>query len=318
MMRSSAALVFFAFFATSAAIADEIVMIDGTAIRCKFAADSLTPLSCEVPGEVDENLHDEAGRWVGMTVHVAGLELTARFDNGRISAPGLPSITQVFDGWQRLTGVVSESGTPLATLGFDARDNAESISLSDGAATYAVRYEGGSKYLQVLRGPGDCPISDDIASGGDLRRHYGDWLDPVASLLRLSPESMRELKLSSTPSMSLVTYKTGSGETLFYLVRTGLIDVAFDSNGVALFYSILFDAAQYPAQDLNRSPELQTVFPDHIIIARDGTIGAYNSQPAADGVIGFWSRPTFDGITTFVRFGSAGGTCTITARTEMK
>lgn len=282
------------------------VFQNGSWLTYHYAPRTEQILKIEAPDTTDEILYDAGGQEVGLTVHVGELALTVRYGDGRISADGLVPIVKERDEWQRDIGVVTETGTPIAEIGVNHSGNVSSLTLGDGNTRYSVVSQGKARYLQTLRGPKNFHVLDRLVVADGGRRNYPFWLDPVARELGLTESWKREVHGDMSTTGYLLSIRRNTGELLLYVVRVGPDKVAFDRKGSAVFYDLTMFIYGYPATDVDRWPELQTTFPDHIVYARDGSIGAYIWQPSVDGIIGFWNSRTEAGTTaTSVRYGFA-------------
>jgi hypothetical protein len=239
----------------------------------------------------DEYHYDASGEASGTTVRVRQLALHVDFDrSGHVEADSMPQVLRQRDSAGRDVSLISANGNPLA--GFHVRKDGtvESLELGNGMKL-AVSKQGHQHYSQALSAPGvEKPLARRSFSAATRRTPTLVVLDAVARDLGLIGDWQSQTTAELSTTGSLVTVRNRAGAPILYVVRAGADSIGFDLQGNALFYDLAADIHSGLATDTETKVDEFTFVPDHIILTRDGRLGAYVSTPAPNGIASFWSE----------------------------
>ncbi|MCU1245139.1 MAG: hypothetical protein JWN02_1049 [Acidobacteria bacterium] len=250
----------------------------------------------EARDTIDEYQYDAKGDPSGQTVRVQQLALHVDFDrSGRLRADSMPQVVRQKDNAGRDVSLVTANGNPLADFRLRKDGTVESLELGNGLKL-SVTKDGHQQYTETLSAAGNKePLAKRSVSAAARRTPTLVVLDAVARDLGLSEDWQAQTTTELNTTGSLVTVRDKAGDALLYVVRSGTDSTGFDSHGNVLYYDLAADIHSGLVTDTDTKVDEFTFVPDHIVLTRDGRVGAYVSTSAPNGIASIWAEHEVSG-----------------------
>lgn len=241
-----------------------------------------------------------------MTIHVGDVPLTVNFDKeGHLQAGDMPRVTRERDSQGRDISIVDEAGQSIADFKIQPRGTVDRLELRSGLK-FSVVKQGPRKYKETLTAPGGKRLKETVISAMTRMPPVLVSLDAVARQLGIGLDwsTTTTATLDETGALVTVTNRA-TGAPIVYVVRVDNDQVAFDRQGKVLFYDLYTDVHSGFSSDPDTKVDEYTYVPDHIVLTRDGEVGAYVWTPTAEGIHSFWTEQAADGsVVLSVRAGA--------------
>jgi len=233
------------------------------------------------PDATEQLLYNTNDEQDGTSVTINNLTLTVREErDGTVIVTGMPTITVDRDQQGRHTTYITGDGLRVAAFAFSPRGYLRRVSLAD-KYHLDLSQPANNTVTETLRGPDEKPIRQTAALGIANRSAHVTWipLDAVAHVLGLGTDWENAIRVTRSASGIVMTLRNAAGTTIGYIVSYHGDRFGFDANGKALFYDLRPTLIDYTASgDADAVStvmrELSGVAPTHIIVTRDGGVGA--------------------------------------------